>query len=219
MTSSQAIARLVLTVGIVVSWHGVGWAQRNPRSRPPRTTTRPACIPGAQVACACSRGRAGIQVCSDTGQSFAPCDCTDTVEPGTSNQSSSSSAQSESSARAVQPTITLAPQPTARHWYGYKVLLSDVASLTIGAIAVSEESVPAGIVSGVGWTFGAPIIHWAHGRTGAGFLSLALRIFLPLVGTTLAVAGSAEGTELSVAAGVGGIVGAVVDIAANSREQ
>jgi len=219
MTHSKTTARLALTVGIVVAWQGDGWAQRNPRSRPPQMTTRPACIPGAQVACACSRGRTGIQVCNDTGQSFTPCDCTDTIESGTSNQSSSSNAQSESSARAVQPTLNLAPQPTARRWYGYQVLLSDVASLTIGAIAVSEESVPAGIVSGVGWTFGAPIIHWAHGRTGAGFLSLALRILLPLVGTTLAVAGSAEGAELSVAAGVSGIVGAVVDIAANSREQ
>src|SRR5258708_18367686 len=35
----------------------------------------PACVPGQQVACACSAGAMGVQVCNDQGTGLASCDC------------------------------------------------------------------------------------------------------------------------------------------------
>lgn len=40
-----------------------------------------ACVPGAQVACACSGGAQGVQICADDGNGFGSCSC----ESGTSN--------------------------------------------------------------------------------------------------------------------------------------
>lgn len=36
--------------------------------------------------------------------------------------------------------------------------------------------------------FGGPIVHWVRGRVGKGFASLALRLFLPVIGSVLDIA-------------------------------
>ncbi len=47
------------------------------------------CVPGASVACACTNGEAGAQVCTADGNGFGPCEC----EGGGSNSNSNSGAE------------------------------------------------------------------------------------------------------------------------------
>ncbi len=42
---------------------------------PPAAKSASACVPGAQVECACSSGKKGVQVCSDDGSRLGKCMC------------------------------------------------------------------------------------------------------------------------------------------------
>jgi hypothetical protein len=64
-------------------------------------------------------------------------------------------------------------------------LLLDTASLAIGAAALSGSNGSGLAVSGGLFLLGGPIIHGAHGRPGAFFGSLGLRVALPLLGVVV----------------------------------
>jgi len=85
-------------------------------------------------------------------------------------------------------------------WYGGPMLGMDAATigLTAGGIGVfasnlcifgctleQDRTAKIGAVmvlaGGAGYVLGAPIDHWVHGRTAAGFGSLALRAMVPFV--------------------------------------
>jgi hypothetical protein len=69
--------------------------------------------------------------------------------------------------------------PTARYWYGWQTLLvmggSTVLSLvsTVGDGRVAMVTVPLAIG---GFTLGGPIVHWAQGNIGKGFISLGMNV-------------------------------------------
>ncbi|MBI5533202.1 MAG: hypothetical protein HY898_10825 [Deltaproteobacteria bacterium] len=56
-----------------------------------------------------------------------------------------------------------------RQWYGHETLLADVAVIPL-AYATKNVFVLAG-----GYSLASPIVHWANGQTGKGFVSLLLR--------------------------------------------
>ena len=40
----------------------------------------PRCVPGQSVACACTDGRSGAQLCATDGRAYGPCQCTQPAE-------------------------------------------------------------------------------------------------------------------------------------------
>jgi hypothetical protein len=98
-----------------------------------------------------------------------------------------------------------APAPRTQ-WYGWQMLAVDLAGLAGGAIAVGsdrrtrdgDEIHPALGMWAIGFTvglIGAPIVHFAHGRVGIGFLSLGLRLLVgPLIGVLPGLAGYCAAT-------------------------
>jgi len=96
-----------------------------------------------------------------------------------------------------------APEPVSQtHWYGWQTLLVDGAALStvVGGFWLRPANQDWSVVSiaGIGaWALGAPVVHWAHGRTGVGFASLGLRFGLPALGALIALTPSCSGGECS----------------------
>jgi hypothetical protein len=109
------------------------------------------------------------------------------------------------------------------YWYGWQILLVEGAGLALLLAGVPAASLLVHFV-------GCPVVHWAHGRGGAGFVSLGLRVgFLlggPLVGVVLfglggALAGRGDGVVLIgalIGLLAGAIAGPAIDIAVIARE-
>jgi hypothetical protein len=112
-----------------------------------------------------------------------------------------------------------------RNWYGAQILAVDAGTLAFGAYIASSEprtksgqKIHPGLATWVGaWSLGllgGPIVHFVHGRVGAGFGSFGLRAIagplgaVPgLMGYCAATAGTRGCTETGAAWGlVGGLV-------------
>lgn len=188
-------------------------APQSPSDPTPTVEVVRVCTPGAQMACACLGGAEGVQTCNRIGTALESCACPTPLPPH--------AAMLTVEARA---TPLSAMVPTNR-WYGWQVLLADVLGGTLASIGTATD-VPALLVAGgVVQIAGAPTIHWAHGRVGAGFGSLGIRFGGPLLGG-LAAAGiqTASGFNIDwigvgVGASVGALVALVVDVAALSHER
>lgn len=95
------------------------------------------------------------------------------------------------------PKTLVTPEPAApaepTRWYGWQTLTVD--GLATGAFLATvllvddmdSRSFGAG-ASFAAWFVGAPAIHIAHRRVARGFISLGLRVALPLAGAGLAAA-------------------------------
>jgi hypothetical protein len=123
------------------------------------------------------------------------------------------------------------------HWYGWQPLIVDgVSTALIGGgtwfvvrAARTDTSASAVVLlaplslGALGYLFGAPTIHWIHGRLGAGFASLGLRVAAPLAGLGVgALISGVAGHDNTVGALIGLVSGAgaaiVVDDAFIARE-
>jgi len=141
--------------------------------------------------------------------------------------------------RAEQPLLSASDQRSRARgeaaWYGWQTLAVDGSSaafiLAGLAVTFATNSGAAFATSltlgGLGVIFGAPIVHWVHGDTGKGLISLfGLRLGLaaggfvvgglalsPVLGLwALAITGPAL-------AGVGLLTGMIVDAAVFAREE
>lgn len=178
-----------------------------------RQESRPvdrACPPGAQMACACPGGTAGTQICNPEGSAFLPCSC-----------------PTESRAEGTQ-TLVLVPgtQPQQRRrWYGWQPLIIDLVGQTVLIVGVSTDSVGAFWTGAGMMLFGAPITHWVHGRVGAGFGSLGIRLGSVIGGAAVGAAvtksdGDRAGlTAGGVVLGLGFLVATIIDSAALSYQR
>src|SRR5262245_3787576 len=75
--------------------------------------------------------------------------------------------------RSEPPEPPAAAPPAAapaEHWYGWQILLSDLASLTLGV--ASQQS----IVFGAGYIAAPPLIHVLHGQGTRALASAGMRI-------------------------------------------
>lgn len=125
--------------------------------------------------------------------------------------------------QAAPPADANAPALQQRaKWYGWQILLSDVASLSlIFALPQGTDSVGWKGVGVVTFFAVPPLIHFANGNVRQGFGSLGLRVLLPPAG---AVVGYLVGTSVcehggeceSAAAGWGAIGGVVAAMVADS---
>lgn len=106
-----------------------------------------------------------------------------------------------------------APVETTR-WYGWQTLAADGAALLLLGTAVDATSEGPLILSGVTYLFAAPVIHAVHGRSGAAFGSLALRMGAPIAGAAIGASqcNGGEGEELRCIEPV--VFGAMAGIAA-----
>lgn len=100
---------------------------------------------------------------------------------------------------------------TAGTWYGAPILIADGSALLLTFVAgsVSDADAVAGgllTLAGTGYLFGGPIVHFAEGRAGRGFLSLGLRAGLPIAGLALGAALSNRDPLSTLGAGVAGFV-------------
>lgn len=80
------------------------------------------------------------------------------------------------------------PPPKARVWYGGQTLLVD--ALSIGAVLLGATSDGGSLAAagGLGYVFGGPIVHAAHGHVGKPFASFGMRVGLPIGGALLGCA-------------------------------
>lgn len=113
------------------------------------------------------------------------------------------------------------PPRTREIWYGHQTLLVDGVFVSCMLLGLAADTSSLGGTGVVGYFFGGPIVHWAHGEVGRGFGSLGFRLGLPMAGGLLggALVGGEEGT---IAPGVGailGVAGAMVLDAAIAYEQ
>lgn len=109
-----------------------------------------------------------------------------------------------SAAPAPAPLVLAPPGPppapparTKEEWYGWKLLIVDGAVITSGVgLAVADAPAAGAITAVSGYVLGGPIVHWAHGQVGRGFVSLGGRIVIPLLtgATVLGVTYAAFGT-------------------------
>ncbi|MDC3954336.1 hypothetical protein [Polyangium jinanense] len=107
----------------------------------------------------------------------------------------------------------------ARTWYGWQSLIGVIPSHALFAFSTFDNDLEFLMVAGVlGHCLTSPIVHWAHGNVGRGFLSLGLNATLPLAGMALAF--ETGSTEMLIAAGLITIVGwPIVDTVALSYEE
>jgi hypothetical protein len=96
-------------------------------------------------------------------------------------------ASSAALADGAPPPPEAQPQaPHSTHWYGYETLATDGAAiaLLIPATALGDSGKdPVGFLLGSSLVYGlgGPIVHFAHGAVGKGFLDLGLRLGVPVV--------------------------------------
>jgi hypothetical protein len=104
--------------------------------------------------------------------------------------------------RAEGPAPVAAPAPAPEpptHWYGYQTLALDGLALFLFVPATSAGG-PSGSQLGLGavaltvYGLGPPIVHLAHGRVGAAFGDLAMRLAAP---TALAFLGGVIGNAMA----------------------
>ncbi|HKY40907.1 MAG TPA: hypothetical protein VJN18_33460 [Polyangiaceae bacterium] len=130
---------------------------------------------------------------------------------------------------APAPPAPVAPAPQAlegerpepkRRWYGGQTLAADGISLGVLVLGAANENFA---YVGVGGLFlAAPIVHFGHGNVGRGFLSLGMRVALPIGGAALGSAseGCGGGGEQDfcglAGAAIGLLVGGVAAIALDS---
>ncbi|MBK6533452.1 MAG: hypothetical protein IPF99_28835 [Deltaproteobacteria bacterium] len=168
----------------------------------------PVCVPGAQVRCDCPGGDLGAQQCNTVGTGFEACQCLARVQPAVTPTGL---------AYVAAPPPRGAPtaeQPT--HWYGWQILIVDLAAITLASASLGVGSTTGYYTAGGLQLLGGPIVHWSHGRVGAGFGSLGLRLLVPVAAGVL---GSMKGTTgLLVGASLGSLAAIVVDIAALANE-
>ena len=120
---------------------------------------------------------------------------------------------------------------TQRHWYGWQTLSTDAAAIGFSITAAvlhgnDRIQTPLMLIAAGSYLLGGPIVHFAHGHQGKGFLSLAMRLGLPVVaGGTMALAPNCRsgdclgGGLLMVGAGLlGMIASSAIDAAAIARE-
>lgn len=212
MSRVFAVVSCLLTVG-AVSWQAEAQPRRTTRrpSQPSRVAVDRACVPGVQTRCDCASGH-GVQVCNQAGTGYGACSCGESTREVVM--------PSRGGSDPGMPGFDPVAVRSQRNWYGWQVLLVDLGSLVLNVAALSSESTGLWYASAGLQLLGPPIVHWAHGRVGAGFGSMGLRLGLPLLGG-LAAAGSAGDGDLSpfiIGAGVGGLVAAVLDIALLSTE-
>jgi hypothetical protein len=87
----------------------------------------------------------------------------------------------------VRPDTTHDPRNerpvTKRRWYGWQTLVMDAVSIGLILAALDDDVGNGAAIAGlVGYGFGAPIVHVAHGQPGKAFASLGLRVGAPFVG-------------------------------------
>ncbi|HEY3236210.1 MAG TPA: hypothetical protein VGJ84_15945 [Polyangiaceae bacterium] len=114
------------------------------------------------------------------------------------------------------------PHRMERRWSGWQTLLVDGFAVGSSVIAGQTGSAQLGYISLGTYLLGAPTIHWAHGKTGAGFGSLGLRAGSTAVfvmGVVGCAAGSGGACILGFAGAAGMIAAIPIDAAALAREE
>ena len=85
------------------------------------------------------------------------------------------------------PVAPIAPEPPATaqtRWYGWPLLITDAAALSLAARLIAENSGDgkALLLSASVFLLGGPIVHAANGHATRGAYSVALRVGLSLLG-------------------------------------
>lgn len=118
---------------------------------------------------------------------------------------------------APAPATTTTSEPQTL-WYGWQTLLADSGALLLAVLAGAAESPALGGFSYAAYLLAPPIIHVVHGRVGAGFASLGMRVVAApgaaVIGALLAAAAdpdvfdeTATPTGVAVGFGVGLFLG------------
>jgi hypothetical protein len=109
----------------------------------------------------------------------------------------SSVALAEGPDAAPPPAAAETKAPATSTWYGYQTLATDAVAglLAIPALTSSSSATQQGFGVGtaVMYGVGAPLVHFSHGRVGAGFADLGIRAAAPLLGALVGFAAGGGG--------------------------
>lgn len=108
-------------------------------------------------------------------------------------------------------------------WYGWQTLIGVVASDVVTLVGAFATAGPFAQIGIAGHVLTGPIVHWAHGHVGKGFLSLGLNVGMPAIGAifgALFVDNSSGGTLAAFGlTGIGYILAPTLDMAILSTEE
>lgn len=121
---------------------------------------------------------------------------------------------------AGEPVLNIPTSKTKSalsEWYGWQNLAIEAGAITVFALGAKEDlNVPMYLGLG-GMLLGPPIVHWAHGNVGKGFISLGVMVALPagagFLGSTIGGAGEhcESGDDMcGFGAGFGTYIGAII---------
>ncbi len=88
-------------------------------------------------------------------------------------------------ARVVPGTVAEAAPAGRLSWYGYQTFSADATAIALLWMAAEKDSDPAAYGTIGVYLLGAPTVHGVHRRPGAVVGSVALRVFLPFLGSAL----------------------------------
>ena len=89
----------------------------------------------------------------------------------------------------VAPGTRVDAAPAGRlSWYGYQTFSADATAIALLWMAAEKDSDPAAVGTIGVYLLGAPTVHGVHRRPGAVVGSVALRVFLPFLGSALGAA-------------------------------
>jgi hypothetical protein len=105
---------------------------------------------------------------------------------------------------APKTLVTAEPDAPAEptRWYGWQTLTVDglATGAFLATVLLVDDMDARGFGAGASfaaWFVGAPAIHMAHRRVARGFISLGLRVALPLAGAGLAAATCSDSGEFA----------------------
>ena len=87
-----------------------------------------------------------------------------------------------------QGTVADAAPAGSLSWYGYQTFSADATAIALLWVAAEKDWDPAAVATVGVYVLGAPTVHALHRRPLATVGSLALRVFLPFIGSAVGAA-------------------------------
>jgi hypothetical protein len=108
-------------------------------------------------------------------------------------------------------------------WYGWQTLVVDGAGILVGVLGASNGSPEVTVLSSLNYSFGAPIVHAAHGEGIRALASIGVRTALPgafgLLGYALSDNNSSQDSAIFGGVVLGAIAAIAIDAGALAYEE
>lgn len=178
-------AKFVALVPLLLSLTARAHAQAGPAAQPPAAAVTPPPPAADSPAPTASAPAPAPAAPSPTAADAPPPAASAPAQaPALDPAAAAATAATPPTAAAVDG-VKPAPVATLSDWYGWQLLLVDLAGLTTGvavAASVEDDASTLGMLAGTWYgvsVIGAPAVHWAHDHWSLGASDFAMRAFAP----------------------------------------